>query len=162
MPDRPVLANNTPLVAFWTVSKLGILKALFNEVLIPPAVNDEFLAFEKESRQKMLAHAPWIKVVPLDNPTRSNAFAGLDRGEAEVLALAEEQNPSLVLIDERKGRQFAKRLGLPLSGTVGVLLLAKEKGLLTAIMPVLSAIQDAGLYFDVSLIEKVRQTAGEK
>lgn len=65
----------------------------------------------------------------LQNPNRAGAFAGLDEGEAQVLTLAEEQNASLVLIDERKARRYAERLKLPLSGTLGVLLLVKEENI---------------------------------
>jgi len=90
------------------------------------------------------------------------AFAGLDVGEAQVLALAEEQTVSLVLIDERKARRYAERLGLPLSGTLGVLLLAKEEGIISAVAPLLKAIQEAGLYLHSELIERVLHMAGEK
>jgi predicted nucleic acid-binding protein len=56
------------------------------------------------------------------------AYTGLDEGEASVLALAEELDASLVIVDERKGRRYAKRLGLAVTGTMGILLLAKEQG----------------------------------
>jgi predicted nucleic acid-binding protein len=52
---------------------------------------------------------------------------GLDRGEAEVLALAEEREARLVVIDERKARRYAQRLGIPLTGTLGLLVAAKER-----------------------------------
>ncbi len=73
---------------------------------------------------------PWIKITPLANPRQALVYVGLDRGEAEVLALANERSARLVIIDERKGRRYAKRLGLPLTGTVGVLLTAKHSGLI--------------------------------
>lgn len=79
-----------------------------------------------------------------------------------MLALAEEQRASLVLIDERKARQYAKRLKMPLSGTLGVLLLAKEEKIIPAIAPFLEAIQEAGLYLHPALIEQVLRIAGEK
>jgi len=81
-------------------------------VCIPPAVHDEFLAAERPLRQDILEHAPWIKVTPLENPRQALVYVGLDRGEAEVLALACERSARLVILDERKGRQYAKRLGL--------------------------------------------------
>jgi len=54
MPVRPVVVNSTPLVAFWAVGRLDILRSLFGEIMIPPAVREEFLSAEKETRQKTL------------------------------------------------------------------------------------------------------------
>jgi len=67
--------------------------------------------------------------VTIPNPQHVAVYIGLDQGEAEVLALAEAHPPRLVVIDELRGRRYAQRLGLPLTGTLGILLLAKERGL---------------------------------
>jgi uncharacterized protein len=139
VPAKPVVVNSTPLVAFWSIARLDILQSLFGEIRIPPAVREEFLSAEKETRQKTLRDEPWIRVVELENPNRVGGFAGLDEGEAQVLVLAEEQDASLVLIDERKARRYAERLKLPLSGTLGVLLLAKEEGIISTIAPLVES-----------------------
>ena len=161
MPVRPIVVNSTPLVAFWAIGRLDILRSLFGEIVIPPAVREEFLSTEKEIRRKVLRDELWIQVIELENPNRVAAYASLDTGEAQVLALAEEQNASLVLIDERKARRYAERLKLPLSGTLGVLLLAKEEKIISTISPLIKAIQEAGLYLHDDLIEQVLQIAGE-
>ena len=85
MPDKPVIVNNTPLVAFWAIGRLDILRSLFDEILIPAAVMDEFLATEKESRRRTLREESWIRVVEVQNPRRTQSFVGLDTGETEVL-----------------------------------------------------------------------------
>jgi uncharacterized protein len=162
MPARPVVVNSTPLVAFWAIGRLDILRSLFGEIMIPPAVREEFLSTEKETRRKTLRDESWIRVIALKSPNRTGAFATLDEGEAQVLALAEEQNASLVLIDERKARRYAERLKLPLSGTLGVLLLAKEERIIPVIAPLLKAIQEAGLYLHDELVEQVLHMAGEE
>jgi len=161
VPDKPVIANNTPLVALWAIGRLDILKSLFGEILIPPSVRDEFLATEKEARSKTLRDETWIRVVQIQNAKRTQAYVGLDTGESEVLVLAEEQNASLVLIDEQKARRFAERLGLPLSGTLGILLLAKEEKIISTVAPLIRKIQQAGLYFHNDLMERVLKLAGE-
>jgi predicted nucleic acid-binding protein len=162
MPDRPVVVNSTPLVAFWAIGRLDILRSLYGKIMIPPAVRDEFLSAEKKTRGKTLRDESWIQVVKLASPNRVGAFASLDEGEAQVLALAEEQNASLVLIDERKARRYAERLKLPLSGTLGVLLLAKEEKIIPAVLPLLKAILEVGLYVHDDLLEQVLKMAGEK
>ena len=88
-------------------------------------------------------------------------MVGLDQGEAEVLALAEERDARLVIIDERKGRNYARHMGIPLTGTLGVLLLAKEQGLIEAMTPLLTALQTAGLHLDKALIQQVLKLANE-
>lgn len=114
-PTGPVILNNTPLIALWSLDHLTLLRDLYGEVIIPPAVYEEFLATERSVRQTALAEAPWIKITPLINPRQALVYVGLDLGEAEVLALANEQLARLVIIDEYKGRRYAKRLGLPLT-----------------------------------------------
>jgi len=161
MPAKAVVVNSTPLVAFWSIGRLDILRDLFSEITIPPAVRDEFLSAGKDARRETLRKETWIRVVGLESPNRVAVYAGLDDGEAQVLVLAEEQNASLVLIDERKARRYAERLKLPLSGTLGVLLLAKEEGVIPAISPLLKALQEAGLYLHDDLVKHVLKMAGE-
>jgi predicted nucleic acid-binding protein len=83
---------------------------MYDAVYIPAAVQDEFLAVARERRQQSLAHSPWIQVAHLHTPGCALTFSDLDSGEAEVLALAVERSARLVIIDERKGRRYAKRL----------------------------------------------------
>jgi predicted nucleic acid-binding protein len=162
MPAGPVISNNTALVALWVLGHLDLLRQLYGEVLIPQAVYDEFVATERALRQAALENAPWIKPVPLANPQRARVYIGLDQGEAEVLALAEERAARLVIVDELKGRRYAQRLELSLTGTLGLLLLAKEKCLVAELAPLLAELQDAGLYLDPDLVAQVLCLAGEE
>ena len=161
MQKKPFIANNTPLVALWELNSLFLLRELFTEVWIPQAVEDEFIATEPIARRVALNNAPYIKTVPLNQTQRALAYTGLHHGEASVLALAEEHDARLVIIDERKARRYAQRIGLPLTGTIGVLLLAKQEGLINAIKPLLTTLHDNGLYLSVSLIDKALQLADE-
>lgn len=161
MPNGPVVLNNTPLVALWAIGRLDLLRGLFGEVLIPQAVEVEFLAIDRSLRERALADAPWVQSAVLAHPRRALAYAGLDRGEAEVLALAEEREARLVVIDERKARRYAERLGLPLTGTLGVLLSAKEAGLIESVALWTDRIREAGLYLRTDLVRRLLELAGE-
>jgi hypothetical protein len=161
MPDGPVVLNNTPLVALWSIGRLDLLRELFGEVIIPLAVEAEFLAIDRSVRERSLADSPWVRTVGLAQPRRALAFAGLDQGEAEVLALAEERDARLVVLDERKARRFAERLELPLTGTLGLLLSAKETGLIDSVALLIDSIRDAGLYLRNDLVRRVLELAGE-
>ena len=162
MPTMPpVILNNTPLVALWTLQHWDLLKNLFGYVLIPTAVKVEFLATHTNRRQQDFADSPWIQTAVLDNPRHALSYIGLDIGEAEVLALAVERSARLVIIDERKGRQYAKRLGLPMTATLGVLLLAKQQGLIPSVTGLIYQLQKAGLYFSPQWIERFLTMAQE-
>lgn len=157
----PVILNNTPLVALWSLGRLTLLHDLYGDVLIPQAVYKEFLATERSVRQTALDESPWIKITPVSNPRQVLVYVGLDRGEAEVLALANERAARLVIIDEHKGRRYAKRLGLPLTGTVEVLLTAMHNGLIPAIAPVIDQLLKEGLFLAPELVKKALELAGE-
>lgn len=159
--QAPVILNNTPLVALHSIGQLRLLRELYTEVLIPTAVQYEFLAVESKDRQLALDEAPWIKTEALADQRHALVYIGLDRGEAEVLALAVELKARLVVIDERKGRHYANRLGISLTGTIGVLLAAKEKGLITAIFPSIEQLFNKGLYLSPTVVERALEIAGE-
>jgi hypothetical protein len=143
------------------LDRLDLLRELYGEVLIPQEVHTEFLAAERGPRQAALDHAPWVQTVPLANPQHARVYVGLDEGEAAVLALAEERAARLVIIDELKGRRYAHRLGLPLTGTVGLLLLARERGLIDRLAPLLEELQEQGLHLGAALVDQALRVAGE-
>lgn len=95
-------------------------------------------------------------------PQRLSNFRDLDSGEAAVLALAQERSARLVILDERKARRYAKRLHIPLTGSLGVLLLAKANGLLDAVAPSIVTLQQSGIYLDAALVAQALQLANEK
>ena len=75
--------------------------------------------------------------------------------------MAVEQSARLIIMDERNGRRYAQRLGLPLTGTLGVLLLGKEAGLITVVKPLIEQLEEAGLYLKPDLVSRVLHISGE-
>ena len=161
VPAGPVILNNTPLVALWVLDRFELLRDLFGAIVIPSAVHMEFLATEMENRLPKLANSPWIEIESVQSQRTVRTFVGLDQGEAEVLALAIERSARLVVIDERRGRRFAERLNMPLTGTLGLLLLAKERALLTEIAPEIARLQRNGLYLSPALVNRALSMANE-
>lgn len=155
MHNEPVIVNNTPLVALWTLQRLDLLQILYGEVLVPAAVHAEFLATERKLRQAILASATWIHSTELADPRRADTFVGIGHGEAEVLVLAQERHARLVIIDDLRARRFAKRLEIPLTGTLGVLLLAKSRAIVTAIYPMIQDLQRAGIFLSPSVVQTI-------
>ena len=120
-----------------------------------------FLRKDPIVRGETLKNAPWIKTVDLTDPQTAAVYVGLHEGESEALALADEHDARLILLDEKKGRQKAKEIGLTVKGIVGVLQEAKEKGLIDVIKPLLIRLQANGIRLSESLINNALQEAGE-
>ena len=92
---------------------------------------------------------------------RADLLADLDRGEAEVIALAQELHADLVVIDERLARRHAKRVGLTLTGTLGILLKAKERKLLPKVAPVVEELRQGGIWLSDAVVTEALRLAGE-
>jgi hypothetical protein len=162
MPNRVVVVNTTPIIALSLINRLDLLQSLYAEVLIPPAVQAEVLVGGTSGVGiGDLRQATWIRVTPLQDPRRADLLSDLDRGEAEVIALAQELNAELVVIDERLARRHAKRLGFTLTGTLGVLLQAKAQGLVSAVAPLIDHLRKGGIRLSDAVVAESLRLAGE-
>lgn len=162
MSENPVISNTSPLVGLWTLGLLHLLRDLYTEVLIPEEVQDEFLATEQITRQDALENAPWITTVRLVTPLDVSVYPRvIHPGEAAVFDLAKERGTRLILLDDLEARRYAKRIGLPTKGTVGILLDAKRSGLIDAIKPLLDRLLENGVHLGASLVNEALQEAGE-
>ena len=128
-----VVVNATPLIALALLDRLELLQQMFDEILVPATVYEEVVV-NGAGRPGAVAvdRADWLRVVsPRAASTIEPMLLGLDSGEMDVLLLARERRPDWVLIDERLGRRVARAMGLPVKGTLGVLLAAVLAGLLS-------------------------------
>ena len=161
-PERLVVVNTTPIIALVLADQLPLLRHLYTTVMIPPAVQAEIRAGGPSGiGVRELEAADWMRVVPLQDPRRADLLTDLDRGEAEVLALAQEIYAGLVIVDERLARRHAKRLGLPLTGTLGLLLRAKQAQLISEVKPLIIAMRTGGIWLSDALIEEALTIARE-
>jgi predicted nucleic acid-binding protein len=164
MPEipRPVVVNATPIISLALVSQLDLLRQLYGRIIIPPAVQAEVVAGGPTSVGRIeLQAAGWILTTALQDPRRADLLADLDRGEAEVIALAQELHADLVVIDERLARRHAKRVGLTLTGTLGILLKAKERKLLPKVAPVVEELRQGGIWLSDAVVTEALRLAGE-
>ena len=161
MSVAPVVSDTSPLISLLKIKKLSLLRDVYTEILIPRAVKNEFLEKFPAASQEALDNAPWIKVVDLPDPQKTADYARIDLGEAEALVLVEEIKARLILMDDMKGRKEAKARGFVFKGTAGVLLEAKEKGLIDKVKPYLIALKKTGTYLSPSVIRLALEMAGE-
>ena len=95
-----VVVNATPIISLALISQIDLLHQFYGKVIIPPAVQSEVLAGGTQGVGRVeLSAADWIEMILLQDPSRADLLADLDRGEAEVIALAQELNADLVIID---------------------------------------------------------------
>lgn len=104
----------------------------------------------------------WIEIWEIRNPDSKAYFLDLDEGEAEVIILAKEQDADLVIMDEIMGRRIAKQFNLTVTGTIGVLLKAKERGFVNVIKELLTELQEKGTWLNTKLISKALEIANEE
>ncbi len=108
-----------------------------------------------------LQEASWLRTVSLKDPSRADLLVDLDRGEAEVIALAQELSADLVIIDERLARRHARRLGLTLTGTLGVLLRAEQLGYVKSVAPLIDRLRQDGIRLSDAVVAEVLALADE-
>jgi len=128
-----VVVNSTPLIALSITGRLPLLKALFDEVIVPASVYEEVVLYgQGRPGAEEVEKADWIVVKePKERPSLPPALLGLGQGEIDVILLAQELKADRVLIDEKLGRKIADTLGLHVKGTLGILLAAYHIRLLS-------------------------------
>jgi uncharacterized protein len=161
---RIVVADAGPLIALARVNQLSSLPIVLGEVLVPLAVRDECLRGATRSDEQGLVTAfkeDGVLVSVADAARPEVELRDVDRGEASVLSVALDRGYG-VLMDDRRGRRSAEVLGVPVIGTVGVLVLAKRHGLLKRIKPQLEYLVASGYHLSPSLCRSALQVAGER
>ena len=129
---RLVIADTGPLNYLILIGHIGLLPVLFEKVLLPATVQSE-LASRKAPPfvRDWVANLPaWVEVreAPLSQ-AEDASLQGIDAGEKAAIQLAVSLNADLLLMDDRKGVNAAQRKGLRVTGTLGILDLAAQRGL---------------------------------
>lgn len=163
---RVTLVSNTgPLIGLAKLGQLDLLTRIASSVAVPPQVQAELLAKTgPESARLTDALRTAIRVLPspvLPGPTQS-ALLRLDEGERQAIALAHSLPPPvLLLLDDQLGRKAARRLGQPVTGLAGLLVLAKRRGLIERVTPLLLALRHSGYWMSDEIVAVVGKLANE-
>ncbi|MGB7251798.1 MAG: DUF3368 domain-containing protein [Phormidesmis sp.] len=162
-----VVSDTSPLSGLAIVGKLPLLQALYRQIVIPEAVAIELRrGGQDEPRIAQVLALSWVEIKPPTNHPlidELQTIYKLDKGESEAITLALEINADALLIDERLGRREASRLGLAITGMLGVLLVAKKQNLVNAVRPIVDAlIEEAGFRISSQLYGEVMAAAGER
>ena len=156
-----IVSDTSPVIALALCNKLDLLDKLFDRVCIPQAVFNELAVPDKPGAIEIVEWAR-DKIVSVKNTDVVKALSlNLDLGESEALSLYWETSADFLLIDEKRGRNIAHRNGVKTIGTVGILLSAKQRGLITLVKPFLNVLMHNGYRISDSLYNQYLERAGE-
>ena len=173
MNSQLVIADAGPLIALARIEQLGLLRLLFDDVVMTETVRQEVLPpedFIEKAGIRQAITAGWLTVVTDDNPEQYTAETlgyvdGLDPGETSSILCAEKlqsgRQTVVLLMDEAKGRAVARRLALEVTGTVGIIALAKRAGLIPEARPLFERLRASGYFLSDAIIKHGLRLAGE-
>ena len=159
-PVRDVICNTSPLQYLYQVDLLHLLPILFGSAQAPPAVAAELAEGRKRGlRLPKLAELSWMTVRPVRDRTLLPLVTSLGNGEKEVLALGLETPDHLLMLDDRNARRHAKAAGLEIVGTLGILVLARERGIIDTVRPILDRLRELQFRVDSRTLKTVLDMA---
>jgi len=146
MPEK-VFANTSVIQYLHSLELMHILKTLFGKIYIPLEVKDELDKGRMQGENlPYLDSLDFVNVTNVKIGSLTEIVRDLGKGETSVILLGMENPNSLLILDDGFARGIAKNLGLRITGTVGILILAKENGIIKAVKPYLDKLVDFGFY----------------
>lgn len=150
--ERVVVSDTACLIALNKIGQLGLLKSLYGQVLITPTVASEF-------------HAPlpeWIEIQsPVNISLQTFLEETIDAGEASAIALAVETKECYLILDDLRARKVAAGLGLAFTGTLGVMAVAKRRGIIPAARPLFENLRQTGFWISNKFLQQMLTDLGE-
>jgi len=130
--SKIVISDTSCFIVLSRIGQLELLQKLFSNIITTPEIAEEF----GEALPK------WVDIIAVKDKYKQQLFEiQVDKGEASAMALAMELDNSLLIIDDYKARKLAKALNLDFIGTIGIVNLAKQRGIINAIKPILEKIK---------------------
>ncbi len=159
MGEDLVIADTSPLINLAGIGEIELLPRLYGAVSIPRQVAQEF-AEGASATDPVLDQLPWLTVI--DDVIVDPSLPGsLGAGEAAAITLARTTRARVLLLDEKHARTVAQQLGLPVAGTLAILLRAKQHQLLPAVAPAIEAMLRQGRWFSLALVARALSAADE-
>jgi predicted nucleic acid-binding protein len=158
-----VVSDTTPLSELAKVGHLDLLYQIYGEILIPQEVYDEVTTGNHPAIAQVQS-VKWLRVQAVTQPSlvaELQDSTRLGKGECAAMILAEEQQAEQLLIDDLDARRVALSRNLPVIGTIGTILLAKQQGIIDSVKDILAAMIKNGTRISPRLYQNVIAAAGE-
>lgn len=159
-----VISNSTPLILLQKIGYLKILKSLYSKIYIPQAVYNEVIVARADViKNDFISENSWIEVVKVKDIQSKKLFkVNLHEGEVETIILCLEISANLCILDDLLARKYAKHIGIDVTGTLGVLVYAKNSGLISQVKPLLDKLLYVGMFIDKDLYSRILSLVNEK
>ena len=152
MPERIIISDTSSLIALTNIGELEILKGVYEEVVITPEIAEEY----------GLETPDWIRIEQVNDKQKFKLLnLELDEGESSGIALALENESSLLKKEKKKGRGIAKKLGIRITGILGVMIRAKETGVVEKIKPLVDKLEKVDFRMSARLKSQILESVGE-
>lgn len=155
-----IVADSSALIALATCDGLDVLLQLYEDVRVPQAVYDEVARQEKPQATALEAFLLG-RVAEVDMTHWVLAAGGLGRGEIEAMALYKQLSADALLIDDHRARVIAEHNHINCIGALGILLIAKQNGVIEKVAPYLQKFRLSSIRYGDALLDKVLKLAGE-
>jgi len=154
-----IISDTGPIISLATIDKLKILNSLFDEVFIPKAVWEELTRDDtKDFNRRIFDYfKDKIKEISVNNEL---AFI-MDYGESEAVKLYKELNADFLLIDDKKARKLAENFDIKCVGTIGILSIAKENGVIDKLHPLFETFLKNKRFYSIKLLNSILKKYGE-
>lgn len=152
----PAIVNASPLIFLARAGLISLLQEAGDPIVVPRAVADEIQRRgPSDQTVQAMQQASWLEII--DDPPISNTIQAWDLGpgESAVLACAQATAGAEAIIDDLAGRRCAEALGIPIRGTLGLVLLAKQRGSIVAARPILEQLRATGMYLSNRVLNEV-------
>lgn len=161
MPDN-VISNTSPIFYLSQIGQLELLKKLYTHMIVPEGVHEELKKGQKIGYDiPDVKQIPFIQIKTVENKTAMPLISDLDQGEKETLILSLELSNPLVLLDDKMGRKVAQLKNIKKTGTLGILVRAKQEKYIPSIKPLLDKLIKNEFYVDSNTLKNVLKIANE-
>jgi uncharacterized protein len=155
-----IVADSSALIALALCEGLGLLDQLFEELKVPQTVFNEVIIEGKPATESLRSYLAG-KTVSIDLTNVVVTSGRLGQGELEAMTLYKILLANYLLIDDKRARKVAQLNHINITGSQGILLLAKHKGLISHVKPFLDRLRVSDIRIDERLIRKTLQLANE-
>lgn len=153
MKNGIVIADSGPIFSLAVIDNLEILNKIFDEVKIPQAVWNEISLNHDNPFHKLITDFFKDKVIGIKGFNDLTFI--MDYGESESVILYKELNADFLLLDDKKARSVAENFGIKCVGTIGVLSIAKERGLINSLKPLFEILIENKRYYSIELLNSI-------
>ena len=142
MQSKPIISDASCFIALTNIGALELLQLVYRQIVTTPEIAMEFGEDLPE----------WVEIIAVADKEKQKLLEEqVDKGEASAIALALESEDPFLILDDYWARKLAEKLKLNHTGTIGVILAAKRKGIIPSIKPLLEKIKQTNFRFTPEL-----------